>query len=104
MAFEINALQTQPQPHGATDARRMAAARTEQTPTQQETGRATTSETVSITETAAKLQKLSSTVEKLPVIDTQRVDAIKRAIDEGTYQVNPARIAKKMLGFEQQMA
>ena len=36
----------------------------------------------------------------LPVVDTQRVDAVKKALADGTYRIKPERIADKMLGFE----
>ena len=36
----------------------------------------------------------------MPVVDTERVNEVKKAIDEGTYEVNSARIADKMMKFE----
>ena len=55
---------------------------------------------VSFTETAAKLRDLESTLRTVPVVDTERVDAVKKAVDEGTYKVDHARVADKMMKFE----
>ena len=101
MPFEINTLQqSQAQTVGTPDSARLAAAQTEKPKNELETGRTAASETVSLTDTAAKLQSLANEVESLPVVDADRVEPIKRAVDNGTYEVNVERIAEKMLGFE----
>jgi flagellar biosynthesis anti-sigma factor FlgM len=36
----------------------------------------------------------------LPVVNESRVDAVRRAMDEGRYHIDPQRVADKMLRFE----
>lgn len=55
---------------------------------------------VSLTDTAAKLRELEAKIANQPVVDTKRVEGIKKAISEGTYQVNASRTADKMASFE----
>ncbi|GAB6042541.1 flagellar biosynthesis anti-sigma factor FlgM [Endothiovibrio diazotrophicus] len=105
MPFEINTLQqTQPQAVGTPEGARVAAQRTDKPKSDLETNRSAGSETVSLTDTAAKLHKFANEVESLPVVDTERVDSIKRSLDNGTYEVKPERIAEKMMSFERNMA
>ena len=47
-------------------------------------------DSVSLTQSARQLQEL----------EAQRVDAVRDAIDTGTLQVNPDRIAQKLMQFE----
>ena len=58
------------------------------------------SDTVSITNTASQLQALEKQLASLPVVDVQRVDAIKREISNGTFEIDPPRIADKMIQME----
>ncbi len=68
---------------------------------QQSTGSTAGQDTVSLTDTAARMRSLENTVATMPVVDSQRVAEIKQAIVEGTYEINPERIAEKMLDMEQ---
>jgi negative regulator of flagellin synthesis FlgM len=72
----------------------------EQTPTQQESGKSTTSDTISLSENAVQLGKLESSVVTIPVSDTQRIEQIKQAIMEGSYQIDSAKVAEKLMQFE----
>jgi len=74
--------------------------RSEPTAAQQATGAPTTGDTVTITDTAARLSRLESTLAQVPVVDTQRVESIQRALANGTYEINPERIADKLLAME----
>ena len=104
MPFEINTLQqTQPQAVGTPEGARVAAQRTDKSRSELETGRSAGSETVSLTDTAAKLQKIANEVESLPVVDADRVDAIKSAIENGEYEVRPERVAEKMIALERDL-
>lgn len=75
-------------------------ARNEPTAAQQQTGRPSSVDTVSLTDTAARLRELENSLAKLPVMDSQRVETIQRSIENGTYEVDARRTAEKMLGFE----
>lgn len=74
--------------------------RTEPTAQQDETGGSSAVDSVSLTDTAARLQKLENTIAELPVVDTQRVEELRSAISNGEYQTNPTRIAEKLLGLD----
>lgn len=71
---------------------------------QQETGRPSTVDTVSLTDTSAQLRSLENTLAELPVVDTQRVESIKQAIADGSYQVNTQNVADKLIDLEQGLA
>jgi len=72
----------------------------EQTSTQQESGKSSTTDTVSLSDNAVQLGKLESTVISTPVVDTQRVEQVKQAIKDGSYEIDPARVADKLMQFE----
>lgn len=71
---------------------------------QQETGRPSTVDTVSLTDTAARLRQMETTLANLPVVDNQRVESIRRALADGTFEANPERIAEKMVGLEKELS
>ncbi len=71
--------------------------------TAQPTGATSTAQDgVTLTSAAARLRNLENTISSLPVVDSQRVAEIKRSLADGSYEVNPQRIAEKMLDMEQQ--
>ncbi len=78
--------------------------RNEDTVEQQETGRTSTGDTVSLTNASAQLRSLENTLAELPVVDTQRVESIKQAIADGSYQVNAENVANKLINLEQGLA
>jgi negative regulator of flagellin synthesis FlgM len=59
---------------------------------------------VSITDQAKQLAGLEQALQNLPAIDELRVDEIRSAIQDGRYQVNPERIADKLLRLEQELS
>jgi negative regulator of flagellin synthesis FlgM len=59
-----------------------------------------TGDHVTLTDSARSLQKLSEAVAQAPDVDAAKVASIKQAVNGGTYQVNAASIAKKLLQFE----
>jgi negative regulator of flagellin synthesis FlgM len=67
----------------------------------QETGRPSTSDTVSLTDTATRLKSLENTIASLPVVDAHRVERIKKALAEGTYTIDDKKVAEKLHRFEQ---
>lgn len=60
----------------------------------------TGADTVNFTGPALTLQKLSEAVAKAPVVNTEKVAAVKQSIQNGTYQVNAGSVADKILQFE----
>jgi negative regulator of flagellin synthesis FlgM len=57
-------------------------------------------DTLSLTGTGTLLQKLDAAIAAAPVVDLARVNRIQQAIENGTYEIDPARVAEKMLAFE----
>jgi negative regulator of flagellin synthesis FlgM len=58
------------------------------------------SDTVLLTETAAKLRRLEEALADIPVINAEQVDAIRDAIAEGRYEIDPGRIAERLIQLE----
>ena len=61
---------------------------------------AAASDTVSITQSGLLMSKLEELVQGTPVVDHDRVAAIKDSLASGTYEIDDQRIADKMLRFE----
>ena len=60
-----------------------------------------TTDSVSLTGEARQLQALETRIASEPVVDTQRVQAVRSAVENGTFTINPERIADKMISLEQ---
>lgn len=90
---------SQPQRTG-NDGSQVQGSRNEASQQQLETGTPSSVDTVSLTDAAERLRGLGSTLEKLPVVDSQRVEDIQRAIADGTYKVDAERVAEQLLRFE----
>lgn len=58
-------------------------------------------DTVKLTGVALGLQNLDSAIARTPAVDVKRVDALRNAIANGNYQIDPHAIAAKLLGSEQ---
>jgi len=67
---------------------------------QQRTGQSSSTDTVTLTDTAAQLQKLEAAIANLPIVDTARVEDVKQAINDGRFQIYPQRVAEKLISFE----
>ncbi len=99
MAIEINR-QTLAQLSIARNETHGHAGRTEPTATQKQTGQSQTTDTVTLTDTASQLHKLETMIAAQPVVDLVRVDSVRQALAAGHYEFNSARVAEKMLRFE----
>ena len=72
-------------------------------PQGESTSAATTSQTgdhVTLTDSARALQKIEEAVAKAPVVNSQKVAAVKQAVTSGTYKIDAPRVADKILQFE----
>lgn len=49
---------------------------------------------------ASQLQALEAEIANLPVVDTQRVQDVQRTLATGSFQIEPAQVADKLLSFE----
>ncbi len=57
-------------------------------------------DTVSLTSSAQLLERLEKSLEALPAVDSQRVDEIRTAIENGDYEIDSQAIADAMLRME----
>lgn len=57
-------------------------------------------DTVSLTDEASRLAELERTLANIPVVDAKRVEEIKQAVSDGSYRVDPVRVADKLSAFE----
>jgi negative regulator of flagellin synthesis FlgM len=71
---------------------------------EQENGRPATSDTVSLTDAASRLKGLEKAVASLPVVDTHRVESLRKAVAEGSYAVDSQKVAEKLLDFERTLS
>ena len=55
---------------------------------------------VTLTDSARSLQKIEEAVAKTPVVNTEKVAAVKHAISSGTYKIDAGRVAGKLLKYE----
>jgi negative regulator of flagellin synthesis FlgM len=55
---------------------------------------------VDVSDTARTLAALEEQIADVPVVSEARVEAVRRALDEGRYHVDAQRVADKMLRFE----
>jgi negative regulator of flagellin synthesis FlgM len=59
-----------------------------------------TGDTLTLTDSARSLQKIEEAVAKAPVVDSEKVAAVKQAIGSGTYKIDANRVAGKLLKYE----
>ena len=55
---------------------------------------------VTLTDSARSLQKIEEAVAKTPVVNKEKVAAVKQAVSSGKYQIDANRVAGKLLKFE----
>ncbi len=55
---------------------------------------------VTLTDSARSMQKIEEAVAKTPVVNTDKVAAVRQSISSGTYQIDAGRIAGKLLKYE----
>jgi negative regulator of flagellin synthesis FlgM len=60
-------------------------------------------DTVNLSDTAQKLNELQERLSAVPVVDGQRVEAIRTAVENGSYQIDPMRVAEKLMKYEEQL-
>lgn len=102
MGIEISGNNTRP-PQEAIDASKSSASRPagSQAPAGN-AGRTPSggSDQLQLSTKAAQLQALEAEISTLPVVDTQRVQDVQRTLATGQYEIEPARVADKVLTFE----
>ncbi len=102
MAIEINGLNN-PHAAGAGNGSQVSSARNENTTkadTQTAGTTANSTDTVQLTDAAQQLHRLAKHLEAVPVVDSQRVQETRSAVNSGNYQVNAGNVSQKLLQFE----
>ena len=56
---------------------------------------------LSLTGQAHQLRALETGLESQPVVDKQRVEAVRSAVEQGTFVIDPQRIADRLISLEQ---
>lgn len=64
---------------------------------------ASAADQVSLTDSARLMVRLETILDDLPTIDRERVETIKQAIADGSYVVNPEKVAAEVLRMEMDM-
>lgn len=100
MSVEMSGVSGADKVKNSSDSSQIKVAREESTQAQLQSGAAPTSDTVTLSNAATQVQKLQSTIAELPVVESPRVEAIRRAIDNGSYEVDANQVATRMLNFE----
>jgi len=101
MTIDINGLSTPKVIAPTTDDSQLKQS-AEQQQAKTETGQSSTADTVSLSDNAVQLGKLDNAAATIsaPVVDAKRVEQIKQAIENGTYEVNAEKIADRVTQFE----
>ena len=67
---------------------------------EQNSGTPIAQDSVILTEAASRLQDLQKIVTAAPEVDMQRVDQLRGAIADGSFQIDSNSVAQKLLQFE----
>ena len=100
MGIEINGSSGRPAQESAEASKSQAT--TGQRASQSNAGakNAPTGDQLQLSNQAAQLKALEAEIADLPVVDTQRVQDVQRTLATGSFEIQPARVADKMLSFE----
>jgi negative regulator of flagellin synthesis FlgM len=60
-------------------------------------------DTVSLTQSGLLMSKLEEIVQRTPIVDQERVAALKDAIASGKYAIDDQRVADRMLRLEREL-
>lgn len=86
-----------PTSSGVKDTASRAAKAGTNAPTAAPQGKSGAQDNVQITALSSQLQAMESSMDNVPVVDSARVEAIKLAISEGRFKINPEVIADSLL-------
>lgn len=61
-------------------------------------------DSVSLTDQAQRLTQMQQQLVNQPAVNQDRVNSIRKAIEQGEYKVDPEQLAKKLLEFEDDLS
>lgn len=95
--MKIDASVKSPTSNGVKEAAPRAAKAGTNAPANAPHGKSGAQDKVQITALSSQLQAMETSMDNVPVVDSARVDAIKLAISEGRFKINPEVIADSLL-------
>lgn len=69
-----------------------------------ETAATTTTDTLTVTDQAVKLQQLEQELANIPTVDTTRVANVRHNMETGAYKIDSAAVAEKLIMFEREFS
>jgi negative regulator of flagellin synthesis FlgM len=57
-------------------------------------------DSVTLTDSALNLKKLEESISHLPIVDMKKVEEIQNKIKDGSYSINPDKIAQRFIEME----
>lgn len=100
MAIEINNITTNPSQVSEAGAQARPAPQPAADKADRPAPQAQSADHVSLTPTAQQLRGLEQQIAEQPVVDTQKVNAVKEALASGSFEIDPTRVAGKMMSLE----
>jgi negative regulator of flagellin synthesis FlgM len=67
---------------------------------QQQVTKTGQSDMVTLTDTAAQMQRLEHAIAASPIVNSHRVEEVQQAVNDGQMDIDPAQLADRMLSFE----
>ncbi|PCJ31077.1 MAG: flagellar biosynthesis anti-sigma factor FlgM [Gammaproteobacteria bacterium] len=67
------------------------------------TSAAVTTDSVSLTSAATELQSIQDMLDATPIVNSDRVSALRAAIEDGSYHVDAEALASSMIDFERNL-
>ncbi len=61
-------------------------------------------DTVALTDTARLMQRVENMLANVPPTDRARVDAVRQALANGDYEIDPERIAARVVRLERELS
>lgn len=95
--MKIDASVKSPTSNGVKETAPRAAKADTGAPTSAPQGKSSARDNVQITTLSSQLHAMESSMDNVPVVDSARVEAIKLAISEGRFKINPEAIADGLL-------
>lgn len=84
----------------ASNDRSVSSIRTDRSQSGDSAGTSAQADTVHLTDMASRLKSLEQKLANQPDIDQSHVDRVRDALSRGQYQIDPDRVADKMMDFE----